>query len=504
MKMKSILLVVLVFTAAASRANPTLKLPFVFSDHMVLQREIPVNVWGHAAPGATVEVAFGSQRKTAVAGPEGKWTLQLEPLSASSLPRELTIRSGDETIAIKDVLVGEVWICSGQSNMEKPIGEQRGQKPTVNAELEIAEANYPGIRLLQIPKSSDPEKINRSRWTVCSPTSVNEVKFSAVGYFFARKIHKDVDVPVGMIHSSWGGTRIEPWTPTEAFDEFEPLKQYGEQARRRGPTTRNANTAPAGLWNAMIQPVVPFTLRGALWYQGESNVFARDRMLYLQKMCALVNGWRTAWDLGDFPFYYVQLAPYIYSTRPRENMNEHELPALWEAQLQALQAIPNSGMVVTTDLVDDVKDIHPVQKREIGERLALWALADTYKRAGVVKSGPLFQSAEFKGGKAILQFSEIGSGLASRDAKPLTHFTIAGEDQKFVKATATIDGEKVIVAAEAVSDPKAVRFAWDELAMPNLVNKEGLPASPFRTDTWELPESPPPTPASQPATQPAR
>jgi sialate O-acetylesterase len=473
------LLLAATLAAAPARAEaPSLSLPFVLSDGAVLQRDMPLPIWGHAAPAAAVTVTFAGQSKTATAGPDGAWSLKLDALSTSDVPSEMTLTSGDEKRVIKDLLVGEVWVTSGQSNMEKPVGTQRGQRPTVNAAAEIAAADHPTLRLMQIPKTGDPAEVAKSTWKHCTPENLDGTHFSAVSYFFGRKLLLDLKVPVGMIHTSWGGTRIEPWIPPATPAD--------------NPTTRNVNTRPSGLWNAMVKPLVPYAMRGALWYQGESNVMTHDRLAYLGKMKALVAGWREQWGEGDFPFLYVQLAPFTYTQRANENNTPDELPALWEAQLNALHEIPNTGMVVTTDITDRVTDIHPTQKLEVGERLALWALAKTYGR-DVVCSGPLYKSADFAAGKAILHFDSIGAGLTSRDGRPLAYFTIAGPDGKFVPATATIEGDTVVVSSPDVPNPQAVRFAWDETATPNLANKNGLPASPFRTDTLPLP---PPIPAS--------
>lgn len=388
--------------------------------------------------------------------------------------------------------------------MEKPIGQQPGQRPTPNAEEEIKAADHPMIRLLQIPKGGNPAMVAQSRWAPCTPAEVDREgkRFSAVAYFFGRRLQKELDVPIGLIHSSWGGTRIEPWTPVEGFDQFDSLRKYGDAARSRGPTTRGINQAAAGLYDVMIKPMVPFGIRGAIWYQGESNVMQLDREVYLEKMKALVGGWRKVWGQGDFPFYYVQLAPYTYSTRPNDRTTTDDLPAAWEAQTAAMKQIPNTGMVVTTDLVDNVRDIHPIQKREVGERLAGWALAKTYGR-NLDYSGPMMSKVDLQGARAVVSF-EFGKGLKSADGKPLTHFEVAGLDGVFHPAEATIEGENVSVSSPSVPNVKYVRFAWSETAMPNLANGAGLPAGPFRSDNLPLkaPRVPPttkPEPSSRPA-----
>jgi len=485
--------------------SQALKLPFVFSDHAVLQRDMAVPVWGNAAPDATVTVTFADQSKTATADHKGEWSLKLEPLAASAQGRDLVASSGQSTYTAHDVLVGEVWFCSGQSNMEKPVGAQSGQRPTVDAENAIKAADHPTIRFLVIPKSGDPKIIDQSAWTACTPKTIDAPgkKPSAVGYFFGLEIQSKLNVPIGLINDYWGGTRIEPWTTPDALDASPALASFAKvaHARLEHPTTRGVNTAPSGLYEAMVRPIVPFAIRGALWYQGENNVMVRDRGAYANKMVALVTGWRAAWAERDFPFYYVQLAPYLYSHRAADHLSDEELPCVWEAQLKAMSLIPNSGMAVITDLVDRLADIHPTRKKEVGQRLALWALAKTYGQSDIVYSGPLYSSSEFQGDHAILHFTQIGTGLASRDGKPLTDFILAGEDGIFHPATAEIEKDTIVLTSDDVISPRYARFAWSERATPNFMNKEGLPASPFRTDQLPIPPSPTSQPAA--ATKPA-
>lgn len=381
----------------------------------------------------------------------------------------------------------------------------------MNAQQEIAAADYPKIRLFSTPNVTAglPAPDVNASWMPCNPNTVGG--FSAVAYFFGRELFKNLDVPIGLINASWGGSRIEPWTPVEGFDAIPELKDISDRIAKAQEDFRiafskqiddidkwveearkalangdmleplayiqhplNDGNAPTAMYNALINPVVPFAIRGAIWYQGESN--RGEGMLYLKKMEALIGGWRKVWGQGDFPFYYVQLAPFRYDG------NVFQLPEIWEAQTAAL-AIPNTGMVVTTD-IGNVADIHPVNKQDVGKRLSLWALAKTYGKTGIVYSGPLFKSLVIEGNKATVSFDYAGSGLVSRDGKPLTWFEIAGEDKKYVKASAAIEGDKVVVSSPDVPNPVAVRFGWHQEAEPNLMNKEGLPASPFRTDKW--------------------
>jgi sialate O-acetylesterase len=481
-----------------------LNLPRSFSDHMVLQRDLPVRIWGWAEPAQEVEVSFAGQKKTTTAAESGKWMVTLDPLAASADPGELSVVAGSQRLTFKNVLVGEVWICSGQSNMEWTLDA------TDKAKEFIAAANYPQIRQFKVPHVTNPkpQKDLPGEWKVCSPTTVPQ--FTGVGYHFGLQLYKKLNVPIGLINTSWGGTRIEPWTDPEAFALSPKLKSvsdfiaHADENYRRSVSnklnqiqtwvnqTREAlekqTDIPAfpgpipehplsqagnatAIYNAMVAPLVPYGIRGAIWYQGESN--NGEGMLYFEKMKALIGSWRRLWGQGDFPFLYVQLAPYRYG-------NPEALPGIWEAQCAAL-SIPNTGMAVITD-IGNVSDIHPRNKEEVGRRLSLWALAKTYGQQGLEYCGPIYKSMKVEDNKVILTFDH-GEGLKSLDGKPLAWFTIAGEDKHFTEAKAEIVGDTVVVSSEALPNPVAVRFAWRETAEPNLVNGAGLPASPFRTDS---------------------
>src|SRR5690242_13843101 len=467
-------------------ANAGLKMPAVFGDNMVLQRQISVPVWGWSDPGAKVTVTFAGQSKSIRADADGKWLVKLGQLKASAEPQTLVIESGT-TLTLTNILVGEVWLASGQSNMEKPLGLQRGQKPVFNYEQELAAANYPQIRIFRVLHSlaatprNDLEKYYG--WRECGSNALNSTGFSAAAYFFAREIHTNLDVPVGIVESSWGGTRIEPWTPPEGFEKVASLKTLGQTKLNPG---KLSNTQPMAIFNTMIAPLAGFAIRGALWYQGESNLMGGtndyDYLTYADKMVALVDGWRAIWHEGAFPFYFVQIAPFKYYNGRRQRVPSPEsLPEFWTIQSKAERQIKYSGMVVTTVLVDNLDDIHPRDKQDVGHRLALLALDETYDKE-VESSGPVFTKAWFKDGKAILKFDNVDGGLRSRDGKLLTWFTIAGADGKFVPAEAKIVGKTVEASSPEVKEPKAVRFAWDETAQPNFYNAAGLPAEPFRTD----------------------
>lgn len=500
-------------------ATAEVRLPHVLGDHMVLQRDVPLPVWGWADPGERIHVQLGDNSASIAADQEGNWMVKLPAMKAGG-PHELVVH-GENTVRVTDVLVGEVWLCSGQSNMEMGVGV------VMDADKEIAAADYPRIRLLELPRNpaGEPVRDINAQWRACGPKTIADGwwgGFSAVGYFFGRELHNELGVPVGLIDSAWGGTRIEPWTPPGGFASVPALHEVVDQITQKDEqykqktlpermdkiekwiaATRAALAAgdplprtpywprhplenerePTGLYNGMIHPLAPFAIRGAIWYQGESNVHTADGMLYFEKMKALVGGWRSVWGQGDFPFYYVQLAPFKY-TLHRKTISPYDMPEIWEAQLAALQ-IPNTGIAVTTDL-GDWRDIHPKNKQEVGRRLALWALAKTYGRTELVYSGPLYGSMTVEGDRIRIRFEYVGGGLSTRDGQALNWFEIAGADRVFHTARAEIDGETVLVWSEKVPEPVAVRFAWHMLPepIPNLVNKEGLPASPFRTHRW--------------------
>jgi len=448
-----------------SSAEADVTVPKVFGTNMVMQRDIALPVWGFADAGEKVTVRIGKCEKTATANAEGNWKVTLPAMKCSTKAASMTVSGKGNKIELTNILIGEVWVCSGQSNMQWSI------KRSANAKEEIAAANYPLIRLLGVGRATaaEPQKDINGQWQVCSPKTAGG--FSAVGYFFGRKLHKELKMPIGLIHSSWGGTRIEPWTPIEGLQSVEALKKIADGAKKL--TGRIGNRTPTALYNAMIAPLKPVAIRGAIWYQGESNM--GEGMMYFEKKKALIGGWRKVWGQGDFPFGFVQLAPFDRYGGDRQ-------PKLWEAQTASL-AIPNTGMAVITDITT-LKNIHPPNKQDVGLRLALWALATSYDKKDLVYSGPMYKSMKVAGGKAVLTFDHVGGGLASRDGKDLDWFEIADDDKKFVPAKAKIDGKTVVVSSDEVAKPAAVRFGWSQKATPNLMNKEGLPASPFRTDRW--------------------
>ena len=488
-----------------SVAAANVKLPAVFGDNMVLQRNSEVAVWGWADPGGNVMVSANWQSKDLAntkTGADGKWSVKIKTPKAGG-PYELNIKS-NYTITLKNVLIGEVWVCSGQSNM------QLGMRSTADAEVNIAKAKYPKIRLFSVPRkyADQPQDDCQASWTECSPETV--ANFSAAAYYFGKYLFDEMNVPIGLIHTSWGGTVAEAWTRCEILEankDFKPivdrfeenkknlpqaLKNYevrlknwksaaakakaeGKKAPRHPwkPRGRNQNS-PASLYNAMIAPIIPFGIKGAIWYQGESNVSRSYQ--YRTLFPAMITNWRNDWGLGDFPFYYVQIAPFNYRRAGQESQE------LREAQMLSL-SLKNTGMAVISD-IGNIKNIHPKNKLDVGKRLALWALAKDYGKTGIVYSGPIYKSMKVEGDKIRLSFDYTGSGLKTMDGKEVSHLTIAGADKTFVEAKGVIKGNTIIVSSDAVKKPVSVRFGWSNTDEPNLANKEGLPASSFRTDDW--------------------
>lgn len=496
-----------------------IKLPAVIGDHMIIQQGQPVAVWGWAGRNELVTVRLAGQEMQARASADGKWRVAFDPLKAGGAALEMTVRGekGPE-IAVKDILVGEVWLCSGQSNMEWAMEWLPNPNP------EIVRADHPNLRLFLVPKKTAdrPKDDVVAKWAPCSPASVRT--FSALGYFYGLELHTKLGVPVGVIESAWGGTLIEPWTPPAGFAAVPDTKsildkqaaayeEYRKALEKALPAwdlwvheTQKAlkaksvippqpepdfpsnpyenPQAPTALYNGMIHALTPFAIRGAIWYQGESN--RDDGLFYEKKMEALIKGWREVWKIGDFPFYYVQIAPYDYgydrNMKGSPVVDSLRLPLLWEAQTNAL-SLADTGMAVVTDIAN-LRDIHPVNKIDVARRLALWARAKIYGEKDLVYSGPLYKSMAIEGDRAKIAFDSIGGGLITNDGQPPVWFEIAGDDHIFYRAEAVISGDTVVVRSPRVASPKAVRFGWNELAVPNLINKEGLPASPFRTDRW--------------------
>jgi sialate O-acetylesterase len=509
----------------ASPAVADVRVAKVFTDHMVLQRKVSAPVWGWADPAEQVHVRFGDQHKKVTADASGAWRVKLDPLKASAEGRQLSV-SGNNTLAFNDVLVGDVWICSGQSNMEWPM------RSIMNSAEEIAAANYPTIRLFDVPGHTTAPvaqvDVPGGNWQVCTPKSVGG--FSAVGYFFGRNLNQGSGVPVGLIGSNWGGTRIEPWIPPVGFRGVAELKDIADRVNRFDPTmpegkatwaahlrttenwTSTARQAikagfsipkapstpgptgagePTAIYNSMLHGLAPYAMAGAIWYQGESN--GGEGVEYYHKMRALIEGWRSVWQQDEHPiyFYFVQLANFQQPTD--DPAGGDGWSRLREAQRQSL-TIEHTGMAVITDIGQD-NDIHPRNKQDVGARLARWALRDVAGKDLVV-SGPLYQGHSVEGNRIRLRFDYAGKGLmvglkeglepTRNDAGvPLKRFAIAGEDRVWHWAEARIDGKTLLVSCPEVKSPLAVRYAYSMNPVgANLYNVDGLPASPFRTDDW--------------------
>ena len=465
-----------------------LRLAGIFGNNMVLQRETDAAIWGYAKPAATVTIqpSWSENPVTVTADENGKWKTTIATPEAGG-PFEIAFQSDNEKLLLDNVMSGEVWICSGQSNMQWKMGGFGVD----HFKVAVQKADHPNIRLGYVPQvlALEPQEDVRARWTVCNPKTV--LGFSAVAYFFANKLDQELDgIPIGLVSTSWGGSAAQAWVNQEALleecPEFaESYKEYPEKIERLGALHANrklpkgmSQSLPSVLYNNMIRPIAPYTCRGVIWYQGESNV--KKPAQYQRIFPTLIKSWRDEWGQGDFPFYYVQIAPFHYKREP--------LPTalLRESQFKALD-IPNTAMVVTMD-IGDPTNIHPKQKQPVGERLANLALALDYGQTDLVYSGPQYVSSEVVDNQIRIQFKHIGSGLASRDEKPLSHFTIAGADQVFHPAIAVIEEDSIVVRSEQVAEPVAVRFAWGNADEPNLMNKEGLPSSSFRTDEWPYEE----------------
>jgi sialate O-acetylesterase len=486
MTIKAAGLAFLLLASAEAPAAPQgrdLRLPKIFGDHMVVQRGVPIPVWGWAAPGEKIVVNLGGAVAAGTADKDGRWMAKVPPIKQPGGPFDMVV-GGRSAVTFKDVLVGDVWVCGGQSNMEWGVGG-------CNAPGDIQGAKFPLIRCIKVQKkpAAAPEKDITGSWQVCSPATV--AGFTAVGYFFARTVHEETRVPIGLIDSNWGGTAIEPWIVPDG------LKLVNELSSSRAEADKQAAEWAEGkphtwsvLYNGMIAPVVPYGVKGALWYQGESNGGEGDS--YFHKMRALIGGWRQVWGLGDFPFYFVQLANFQQAS---ENPAGGDGWAkIRMAQAKSLQ-IPNTGMAVTTD-IGEAGDIHPKNKQDVGRRLALWALAKDYGKKTLVYSGPLYKDMRVEDNRIRVLFDCTGSGLmvgkkeglaptVEAKGERLQRFAIAGANKQWSWANAQIDGKTVVVWSEKVPRPVAIRYAFSMNPQgANLYNKEGLPASPFRTDDW--------------------
>lgn len=510
-----------------SSLQAAVQLNALFSENAVLQQGMPIPVWGMGKEGEAVHVSLAGQNADTVVK-EGRWVVKI-PAQKAGGPYALAVK-GENELTVQNVWVGEVWICSGQSNMERQLGPRSGQQLLVNWEAEAASASMPLLRHFALDRkpSDTPLAETKGKWEVCTPQSV--VNFTAVGYYFGRDLVKHLNVAVGLIHTSWGGTPAEAWTRHEALEESMPeilqtqktaVETYAaeilkyqaaepqlqvdwqkavDEAKLAGlpepkkPTApRDPSTTPnrpSCLFNGMVSPIIPYAVRGVIWYQGEANV---GRPLPYRKLFPLmISDWRKQWGEGEFPFLFVQLAPHRGTG-----------PAIRESQLLTWKNTPQTAMVVTTD-VGDANDIHPNRKEPVGQRLALAARAVAYGEK-LEYSGPCFESAAFADGHATLSFSHAESGLMAQEKDALlTGFEIAGADQVFHPATAVIEDKTVVASSPLVATPVAMRYGWANTPVVNLANLEGLPASPFRTDDWDnvrptTVATPTATPSSTPA-----
>ena len=510
-----------VVSSMAASADVTLN--GLFTDHMVLQREMPVAVYGMAAPGEKVTVAFAGQKKSTTTDKAGNWSVKLDALQPSMIPASMSI-AGKNKVTLNDVVVGDVWVCSGQSNMESLLGN-------CGRPDDAREADYPLIRQFDVPHnfSGWRQPDVKGNWVSCTPQTAGN--FTAVGYYFARKIHRETGIPIGLIRCISSGTSIEPFCSADGLASIPELAEDKakidiQMAEYRGnvskalprietyiadarkalanntelPDTVRISGEPATgpcawhcVYNGMIHPLVNFRIKGALFYQGETN--GSEEARYYHKMRALTGGWRKAWNQGDFPFYFVQLPNYSNPDNKPEGGDGWAKTRM--GQFKAL-AIPNTGMAVTIELADvgNAGNVHPTNKRDVGERLALWALAKNYGKKDLVYSGPLYKEIKVEGSKIRVLFDSVGSGLTvatkngydpvvKEPQGKLRKFAIAGDDKKWVWADAVIEGKSVVVSNSAVPKPVAVRYAYSiNPEGCNLYNNEGLPASPFRTDDW--------------------
>jgi sialate O-acetylesterase len=501
--------------ACAAAAHGDVSLNNMFGDHMVLQQGISNRVWGKADPGEQVTVSFAGQTKTATAAADGAWQVLLDPVKDYGGPHTLTIKGRNE-VSFNDVLIGEVWVCSGQSNMQWAVNQAN------DADLEKLAAKFPGIRFVSVPQvgTQEPQWNFKGQWQVCTPETVGD--FSAVGYFFGRQLHQTLGVPVGLIDNAWGGSAAEAWVkrdklaahPTLSAIHEKWLKEEGNAANAKADFEKKlaewretaakakadgkpepggkpnpaqhpdgrmkGNARPGNIHSGVLAPSIGYGIKGAIWYQGESNATRAHQ--YRQLFPFMITTWREEWGLGDFPFYWVQLADF---KAERAEPAESDWAELREAQSMT-QSLPNTGEAVIIDLGEG-RDIHPMNKQDVAMRLARWALAETYKLPGVACRSPRYKAMEKEGAKIVLTFDDVpgGKGWRPFDVAEPIGFTIAGADRKFVAAKARIrDDGRIEVWSDAVAEPVAVRYAWADNPVCNMYSSSGLPLTPFRTDDF--------------------
>ena len=501
--MKRILYSIAALTLLSSTALADIRLPAIFTDHLVLQQGQKNRVWGWADPGEEVIVTIAGQKHTAKADDKGKWLVTLDALAVGG-PHTLNL-AGKNKLAVQDILVGEVWICSGQSNMQWEV------KQSNDADLEAKTAKYPKIRFISVPQvgTQTPQADFKGSWSVCSPDTVGNL--SAVGYFFGRTLHQTLDVPIGLIDDAWGGSACEAWVRRDILakdEKYKPLLDYWQQiettlADPNRPQAKGAkggpnpgmltgNARPGNIYNGVLKPTIGYGIKGAIWYQGETN--AGRAYQYRDLFPLMIQTWRDEWQQGDFPFYWVQLADY-QAEKPQPG--DSAWAELREAQTLTMDKLKNTGEAVIID-VGEGRDIHPRNKQAVAQRLARWALARDYGLSDLAHQSPRYKSLEKQPGKLVLTIDHVGEGLYTFDQTKPVGFAIAGSDQKFVWADAVLEGkDKIVVSSKDVPEPVAARYAWADNPVCNVYGTERisggqpgqryslLPLTPFRTDDWK-------------------
>lgn len=477
--MKKVSLLILIATIHLlfiSSTNAEVKLPALVASNMVLQRNTTVSIWGWADPKENVQIVASwlKEPKQIIADNDGNWQIVVET-TLSKEPQTIHIKSKASDILLENILFGEVWLCSGQSNMEQPVKGFRGQ-PTFGSPMAIVKSHNPNLRLFSVEKFASKTPLKNvekySGWQQASPENV--AGFSAIGYFFGQQLQEVLDVPVGIIHSSWGGSSIQAWMSHEKLQTFQEVDLKDVDISKR------TVHIPTALFNSMINPLTNYTIKGVLWYQGESN--RSDPELYKKLFPAMVEDWRKRWGSGNMPFYFVQIAPFSYGNNQAFQISDNSA-FMREAQLECLDLIPNSGIALTIDIGEE-HVIHPPKKKEVAERLLFNALNLTYGYKEIDYASPVFQSQELKDQGLLLKFKNAEKGLFSH--KELDGFEIAGEDRIFYPAQAKIvNGSEILVVNEEVENPKAVRYAWRNWVIGSLYGANLLPVSSFRTDDWE-------------------
>ncbi len=499
----SLLVLGFITNLGIQEAKAAVKLPAIISSNMVLQQDAEVTIWGWAngKEKITITSSWTKKKVKIKADKNGNWQVAIKTPKAGGNHR-LTIK-GKNKIELDNILMGDIWVCSGQSNMARKLGLQRGQKPLVNFWEASQQANHPEIRFFKVKRAlaDTPQADVEGEWLICTPETVLE--FSAVGYFFGKKLHQQLAIPVGLIQTTWGGTPVEGWTrKSDLANDFIIEKEEHGQERfeldslahaknmeafekgfiKKRPTTppsfyvkRRKHHKIGHLYNAMIHPLINYTIKGAIWYQGESNRDYPNQ--YKQLFSNMIQTWRKDWGIGDFPFYFVQIAPFYYN-------GDYAIPYIWEAQYEALK-LPQTGMASTQD-IGQIYDIHPPEKEEVGRRLALVALNQTYGKSEIAYSGPVVKNTEYNGNKVVIEFDPMGGELFSAGSGigGVPSFYLADEFKVFHPARVKQKGNTITLTAKGIAKPTAVRYLWNDNANATIFNSYGLPATGFRTDDW--------------------